>query len=409
MLSFSKEELLDELEELKLLTVTAGAEVEHTFIQNINNINPSTFIGSGKTEEIINYSIENDINLIIFNDDISPTQLKNLQKSSGEKIKILDRSGLIIDIFSQHAKTKESRTQVELARLEYMLPRLTRQWTHLERQMGGIGTRGGPGEKQIEVDRRLINNQILNLKDILKKIDKQRNTQNKRRKSEFKVALAGYTNAGKSTLMSVLTGSDLYIKDKLFATLDTTTKRYKINDHIGILISDTVGFIKKLPHNLIASFRSTLGVLKDADLILKVVDSSSHCIQLHINTIEDTIKELGAYDTKSFLVFNKIDLINDNLLFNKLKDNYPGSIFISAEKQLKIDTLINKIESIKLDKYITKTIKILYSYSHIIGDIYDTVEVINQVNEEDGILFTIKGDRVSVETLIETIKSQKTI
>ena len=406
-MSFSKKELMDELDELKLLTDTAGAVVIHTFIQSINKINPSTFIGSGKTKEIIKYSKENDINLIIFNDDISPTQLKNLQNLSGENVKILDRSGLIIDIFSQHAKTKESKTQVELARLEYMLPRLTRQWTHLERQMGGIGTRGGPGEAQIEVDRRLINNQILNLKGILKKIDKQRKTQNKRRKSEFKVALAGYTNAGKSTLMSVLTGSDLYIKDQLFATLDTTTKKIKINDHIGMLISDTVGFIKKLPHNLIASFRSTLGVIKDADLILKVIDSSSHCIQLHINTIENTINELGAYDTKSFLVFNKIDLIEDSELFNQLKVKYPNSIFISANKQLKLDTLINKIESIKLDKYITKTIKILYSNTSILGEIYDTVEVIKQENEDDGILLTVKGDRVAVETLIGKAKTQK--
>ena len=395
----------EEIEELKLLSQTAGAEIENIFFQNIDKINPATFIGKGKTEEIIQHCKDNKIPLIIFNDDISPTQLKNLQKLAEEEIKIIDRSGLIIHIFKQHAQTKEAKTQVELASLEYLLPRLTRQWTHLERQMGGIGTRGGPGEAQIEVDRRLINTQISRLKETLKKIENQRTTQNKRRKSEFKVALAGYTNAGKSTLMSVLTGEKVYIKDQLFATLDTTTRKCNLNNHLSVLISDSVGFIRKLPHNLIASFRSTLGVLKEADLILKIIDGSSNSIDLHINTIDKTIHSLDILHTKSILVFNKIDLIQNSDDYKRLMGKYPNSIFISAQQQLKIETLVDRIEKNIIENYVVSSLMIPYHFSSMVGVIYESVEVVNQENNEDGIILEVKGDRRVVESLKSKLES----
>lgn len=286
-----------------------------------------------------------------------------------------------------------------------MLPRLTRQWTHLERQMGGIGTRGGPGEAQIEVDRRLINTQISRLKEILKKIENQRSTQNKRRKSEFKVALAGYTNGGKSTLMGVLTGSKVYIKDQLFATLDTTTRKCNLKNHLTILISDSVGFIRKLPHNLIASFRSTLGVLKEADLILKIIDASSNSIDLHINTIDKTIHSLDILHTKSILVFNKIDLIQNREDYNRLMGKYPDSIFISAQQQLKIDSLVDWIETIIRENYMVSTLLIPYHSSRMVGVIYESVEVINQENNEDGIILEVKGDRRVIESLKSKLES----
>ena len=242
-------------------------------------------MGKGKSKIIVNQAHELNCNIILFNEELSPTHVKNLQKLAGKKIKIIDRTGIILYIFSRNAKTKESKKQVELAQLEYMLPRLTRQWTHLERQMGGIGTRGGPGETQIEIDRRLIRKQISKLKKHLEKISRVRYTQNEGRKNAYKIALVGYTNAGKSTLLKALTGENVYIKDQLFATLDTTTRRLDLSKELPVLISDTVGFIHNLPHNLVASFRSTLSEVNEADLILKVVDCSSSYFKTHLNTI----------------------------------------------------------------------------------------------------------------------------
>ena len=234
-----------------------------------------------------------NVKLIIFDDELSPAQIKNYHNLSN-KIKVLDRSGLILDIFRKHARTKEATTQVDLAYLEYLLPRLTRQWTHLERQMGGIGTRAGMGETQIEVDRRLVRGRITRLKKDLIRIEKERHTQSMRRDSEYRVALVGYTNAGKSTLFKALTGTDVYIQDQLFATLDTTIRKLSLDSSHTILLSDTVGFIRKLPHNLVASFKSTLKEVLEADLILMVLDISSPQISDHITTIFDVLKEMSA-------------------------------------------------------------------------------------------------------------------
>ena len=297
----------EEIQELLLLSDTAGANVIDIVIQNRNKIDPSTFLGSGKVKSIINNAKELNCSLIIFKDDLSPAQLKNIQQIAKEDIKIIDRSGLILDIFDKHAKTKEAKVQIKLARLKYFLPRLTKQWTHLERQMGGVGTRGGPGEAQIEIDRRLIRNQISHLTQELKKIQNQRSTQHKSRSNIYKVSLSGYTNSGKSTIMKSITNSKIYVQNQLFATLDTTTRKVENKKKYDFLLSDTVGFIRNLPHDLIASFRSTLMEIEESDLIIKVLDSSSDDIETHLATIEDVFKKLTISTNLELIVFNKID------------------------------------------------------------------------------------------------------
>ena len=282
-------ELVEEyLLELDFLARTAGAKTIKRFTQKLPHPDNATFLGKGKTEEIRQYVEENEIDLVIFDDELSPSQLRNLEKIYN--CKILDRNNLILDIFASRAKTAKARTQVELAQYQYLLPRLTRMWTHLERQKGGIGMRG-PGETQIETDRRIIKDKIALLKKKMVKIDKQGHTQRQRREHLIRVALVGYTNAGKSTIMNILTESDVLVQNQLFATLDTTTRKLDINTGIPVLLSDTVGFIRNLPHNLIASFRSTLGEIKDVDLLLKVYDASIDNIHEHFTTIEDVLKE----------------------------------------------------------------------------------------------------------------------
>ena len=289
----TEEIIAEHLEELTLLADTAGADVVGSITQKIQKINPVYYIGKGKAEQVVHQAKELDIDLIIFDNDLSPTQTKNYHKICGE-IKVLDRSTLILDIFIKHALTKESKTQVELAHLQYLLPRLTRLWTHLERQMGGIGTRAGAGETQIEVDRRLIRTRISKLKKELVKIEKEREVQRKRRQSVFKVALVGYTNAGKSTLLKVLSGADVYVADQLFATLDTTIRSVVIDSSHSFLLSDTIGFIRKLPHHLVASFHSTLSETTEADLLAIVLDASSLSVLEHYRIIRNVLVEIKA-------------------------------------------------------------------------------------------------------------------
>ena len=275
-----EEKVCEHLDELSLLAETAGGNVIRRFTQKISKVNSSYFIGKGKAEEIIRIAKDLKISSIIFDDELSPSHLKNYNNLSKE-IKIIDRSMLILEIFKQRAQTKEAKTQVELAQLQYMLPRLTRAWTHLERQMGGIGTRAGAGETQIEVDRRLIRTRISKLKKDLNKIDDEREVQSKRRGNHFKVTLVGYTNAGKSTLMKAISGANVFIQDQLFATLDTTTRLVELDSAHSIMLSDTVGFVRKLPHHLVASFKSTLKEVVSSDLILMVLDSSSKQVYDH--------------------------------------------------------------------------------------------------------------------------------
>ena len=293
------------LEELAFLSKTAGASPIKRFTQRLTYANNKTFVGKGKIEEIRLYVKDNHVDVIIFDDDLTPSQIKNIERVFEGKHKILDRSNLILDIFASRAQTAQARTQVELAQYQYLLPRLTRMWTHLERQKGGIGMRG-PGETQIETDRQIIRNKIAFLKKKLEKIDKQSSTRRKGREHLIRVALVGYTNAGKSTLMNKLAKSDVFAEDKLFATLDTTVRKVVIGN-LPFLLTDTVGFIRKLPHQLIESFKSTLDEVREADFIIHLVDISNPSFEEHINVVNKTISEIGVNDKPTLLVFNKID------------------------------------------------------------------------------------------------------
>lgn len=333
-------ELKEHLEELKLLTNTLGYNIIDTLEVNVNTIKAGTYIGSGKLEEIKGLAEAMNVHEIIFDVDLSPAQNKTLSKNFDKKVN--DRAGIILDIFARHARTREAKTQVELARMEYMLPRLTRLWTHLERQTGGIGVRGGMGETQIEIDRRLIRLKIQKLKKELVKIQKQHDNQRKRRQSEINIALVGYTNAGKSTLMHALTESDVYIKNELFATLDTTIRKWEVDKDHTVLLSDTVGFIRKMPPNLAASFRTTLSEVVDADLILKVADLSSEQCFKQMQSVDEVLIDLKAFEKPSITVFNKIDNMDKSLLV-KAQQEHPDAVFVSALQNLKIHHLRDKI------------------------------------------------------------------
>lgn len=382
----------DHLDELRLLAITAGAEVVGNITQKLSRINPSFFIGTGKAEQIINQAKELGVSLIIFDDELSPAQVKNFSNLAND-VKVIDRSALILDIFRQHAQTKEAQTQVELAQLEYMLPRLSKAWSHLERQMGGIGTRAGAGETQIEVDRRLIRTRISKLKRDLIKIEKERETQSKRRRNEYKVALVGYTNAGKSTLMNSISGANVFVEDKLFATLDTTIRSVELNTAHKILLSDTVGFVRKLPHHLVATFKSTLKEVVDADLILLVLDASSTQVVEHYNTILEVLKELGAEKHQMVVIMNKIDEKKAAKQLNFLKRKFPEGIYLSALNNLRINKLTQKIVDL-MDKNF-QTIDLLFSYKEAkeMSLAQKGVDVLERNYEDDCVRLKVKASR----------------
>ena len=337
------EESQEHLEELAFLAETAGIDARERYFQRLTHPDIRTFVGKGKLEEVKNYVFSNNITNIIFDDDLSPSQLRNLEKefnpeSRESKVRIYDRSLLILDIFLMRAQTAQARTQVQLAMNQYLLPRLTRMWTHLERQRGGTGTRGGAGEKEIETDRRVIKREITLLKEDLEKIDKQRQTQRKSRSNVVRVSLVGYTNVGKSTLMNLLSKANVKAENKLFATVDATVRKVVIGD-IPFLLSDTVGFIRKLPHHLIESFKSTLDEVREADILLHVVDVAHPFHDNQIEVVKKTLADIGAGDITTILVLNKIDLLDrgeGNL--DELKGYYRQQglehvIFISAESK----------------------------------------------------------------------------
>ena len=401
----SRVQIEEQLEELKFLADTAGADIIGKFTQNRSRPDPATFIGKGKAETIINQASELDCNLIIFNDDISPTQIKNLQKIAGETTKVIDRTGLILDIFTKHAKTKEAKTQVQLAQLEYFLPRLTRIWTHLERQMGGIGTRAGAGETQIEIDRRLIRNQIAKLKRELTAIEKQRKVQNNRRVNAFRIALVGYTNAGKSTLMNALTDADVLVQDQLFATLDTTTRKLEnIEVGIPVLLSDTVGFIRNLPHNLIASFRSTLGEIRDVDLLLKVFDASSDNIHEHIDTVEEVLKEMDIPNKTNIIVLNKIDAITDPQELSGLKTRFKEASFISSLKNIGLKELSDRIEKTITSEFQKDVFHLSFKQTKLLDTIYTLTRVLKKKSDYNGIRLEVEGNRESLDKIRQIIE-----
>ncbi|MDP4209465.1 MAG: GTPase HflX [Bacteroidota bacterium] len=352
----SERDVRDYLEELAFLADTAGAEPVKTFVQRLDSANPRTFIGAGKLDEVCTYVKENEIDMVIFDDELSATQLRNLDKVL--QCKILDRTNLILDIFAKRAKTSYAKAQVELAQYQYLLPRLTRMWSHLERQRGGIGLRG-PGETELETDRRIIRDKISGLKEDLKRIDRQMATQRKNRGNIVRIALVGYTNVGKSTLMNLLSKSEVFAENKLFATLDTTVRKVVIGN-LAFLLSDTVGFIRKLPHNLVESFKSTLDEVREADILVHVADISHPGFEEQINVVNQTLSELKAIDKPIILLFNKVDAYSfipkddddltprtkENLSLEELKNSWMAksgniTLFISAKEKTNIDELRN--------------------------------------------------------------------
>ena len=347
-------QIMEYLDELEFLAETAGAVGVKKFIQKVDRPDSRTYIRSGKLIEIKEYCEANEIEVVIFDDELSPTQLRNIERELN--IRILDRTNLILDIFAQRAKTAYAKMQVELAQYQYLLPRLTRMWTHLERQKGGIGMRG-PGETQIETDRRIIQDKIARLKEQLKKVDKQMASQRGNRGSMVRISLVGYTNVGKSTLMNLLAKSDVFAENKLFATLDTTVRKVVI-ENVPFLLSDTVGFIRKLPHQLVEAFKSTLDEVREADILMHVVDISHPNFEDHIRVVEETLKDIKAIDKPIFVVFNKIDAyryeeydefsLEPKQQINYTLDEFKNSwiakentpcIFISAREKIGIDKL----------------------------------------------------------------------
>lgn len=348
------------LDELEFLALTAGVQSIKRFTQKLERSNSRTYVGTGKLEEIKQFVEENELKLILFDDELTPSQLRNLEKEFN--CRILDRTNLILDIFAQRAKTAYAKTQVELAQYQYLLPRLTRMWTHLERQRGGIGMRG-PGESQIETDRRIILSKISYLKEQLKKIDRQMASQRGNRGSMVRVALVGYTNAGKSTMMTLLSKSEVFAENKLFATLDTTVRKVVI-DNVPFLLSDTVGFIRKLPTQLIESFKSTLDEVREADILLHVVDISHPYFEDQIKVVNETLKDIGVKDKPVYLVFNKIDAYKhieqsefdfeeekaENISIERLQKSWMSKenthcIFISAKEKINIEQLRSDLYS----------------------------------------------------------------
>lgn len=365
------EQLLKEyMDELAFLTLTAGATTLKRFTQKIDSIYPRTYIGSGKVAEIAEYVKEHDINVVIFDDELSPSQQRNIEEEV--KCKVIDRNSLILGIFAKHAKTSYARTQVELAQYQYLLPRLSGMWTHLSKQKGGIGMKG-PGETELETDRRMVRYKISILKEQLETIDKQKATQRTRRDQLVRVALVGYTNVGKSTIMNLLSKSEVLTENKLFATLDTTVRKVVI-ENLPFLLTDTVGFIRKLPHHLIESFKSTLDEVREADLLLHVVDISHPNFEEQLNTVNTTLAELKAVDKPTFIIFNKVDaytfiqkdeddlspVTKQNYSLEDLKKTWMAKanhpcIFISATKKGNLDTLRSQlydfIKEVHVKKY----------------------------------------------------------
>tara|TARA_R110001592_G_scaffold168852_1_gene405212 strand:+ start:1197 stop:2396 length:1200 start_codon:yes stop_codon:yes gene_type:complete len=363
--------LKEYLDELAFLAETAGVMAVKRFTQKLEYPNPKTFVGKGKMEEILAYVQENEIDVVIFDDELSPSQIRNIERVL--EVKILDRSNLILDIFATRAQTAHARTQVELAQYQYLLPRLTRLWTHLDRQKGGgVGMRG-PGETQIETDKRIITQKISLLKEKLKQIDKQKSTQRKQRLQMVRVSLVGYTNVGKSTLMNMLSKSEVFAENKLFATLDTTIRKVVI-ENLPFLLTDTVGFIRKLPHHLVESFKSTLDEVKDSDVLVHVVDISHSNFEDQIQVVNETLADLEALDKPTIMVFNKIDAFtyekkDEDDLTPETKENYSledlkkmwmsksnhPTVYISATNKLNIEelraVLYEEIKSVHLRMY----------------------------------------------------------
>ena len=400
---YSKDQVEEHLGELELLADTAGADVVFKITQDRHRPDPATFIGKGKTEEIAQLIELNDIQLVIFDDDLNPTQVRNLERMLERKI--LDRSGLILDIFASHAKTREAKTQVELAQLQYMLPRLSRAWTHLSKQYGGIGTKG-PGETQIETDRRIIRTRISKLKENLKKIEAHQETKSSGRKEFVTACLVGYTNAGKSTLLNRLTEAGVFAEDKLFATLDSTTRAFEIEKNKKILLSDTVGFIRKLPHHLVASFKTTLNVVKDADVILHVIDVSNDYFEDHMRVVESTLEELNSNKKIQIKIFNKVDALKDNSRMDYISQQFKDGILISAERGINIGNLRKMMLDIYEQNFVESTIELKPHESKLVSQLYDLAEILSADYDEDKIVVTYRTNASTHNKIQGMLKSR---
>jgi len=393
---FSKEVIQEHIDELEELANTAGAETIFKVIQSKRTIDPAFYIGKGKAEGLAQLIETNEINIVIFDDDLSPVQVRNLENIFNRKV--IDRSGLILDIFASRAKSKEAKTQVELAQLQYMLPRLTRAWTHLSKQYGGIGTKG-PGETQIETDRRLIRTRISVLKNKLEKIESHRQTQISGRKNFFKIAIAGYTNAGKSTLFNLLTDANVFAENKLFATLDSTTRTLDISNSRKILISDTVGFIRKLPAHLVASFKSTLNEVREANIILHVIDLSHNYFEDHIKVVDQTLQELGVFDKKVIKVFNKVDLVKDKSILDYVRNFYKESVIISAFRGINISSLIEIIKNILNESTYEEKIELPIKDYKTATQIHKFADVLKTDYDEEKIYITYRTNKQNSEKI----------
>lgn len=386
----SRWDVNDSLDELAELASTAGAVVTDRMTQSLPRVNPTTYIGTGKVAELKSLIGARGSDLVIFDDDLSPVQVRNLEKALD--CKLLDRSGLILDIFATRARTAAAQTQVELAQLDYLRTRLTRHWTHLSRQKGGIGTKG-PGETQIETDRRLIGNRIAVLKERLEKIDRQRTIQRRGRKGFTRVALVGYTNAGKSTLMNVLADAEVFAEDRLFATLDATTRHVRLGANGQVLLSDTVGFIRKLPHNLIESFKSTLDEVRESDVLVHVIDMTHPRYEDHIEVVRATLGELGVADKPLLPVFNKVDRLEEPELLGALRSRFSEAAFVSALRGIGLGDLKERLLAVIERDFVERTAFVPLAEWQMIARIHREAEV---VAEE--YLYARNGESAEEET-----------
>jgi GTP-binding protein HflX len=386
-----------DLPELARLADTAGADVVGQVAQRRPRPSPGTFLGKGKLEELQELVEQTEANLVIFDNDLSPAQGRNLEKVL--EVKVLDRTELILDIFANHASTKQARLQVELAQLQYLLPRLTRLWSHLERQAGGIGTRG-PGETQLETDRRLLNRRIAVLKRALKDIDTTRQTQVRSREGMYTAALIGYTNAGKSTLMNGITGAGVYVKDQLFATLDATTRRVDVDERRRFLLTDTVGFIRRLPHHLVESFKATFREVREADLMVHVVDASSEDPDHQIASVNNVLREIVPGEKATLLVFNKMDLVDRELIVNRFNRSFPDSVFVDGRSEEGAAELREAILTRLTGNELITTVRLPITNLHCLSPFHRTGSVLEQEFVADQCLATLRLTQEELSRLL---------
>ena len=394
----------DYLKELALLADSAGAEVVHTIVQERKSIDAAFYIGKGKAEELVWLAGEKKIDIVIFDDDLSPVQVRNLE--SLIPCKIIDRSGIILDIFASRARTSEAKTQVELAQLQYMLPRLTRQWTHLSKQFGGIGTKG-PGETQIETDRRTIRTKITRLKARLQEISTERDVQRKGRENLPRASLVGYTNAGKSTLLKRLSGDAVFIEDRLFATLDPTVRLVAFTPAHRVLLSDTVGFIRKLPHHLVASFKSTLDEVRDADLLLHVIDLSHPLFEEQIAIVNETLEEIGTQGKPTIHVFNKVDRVENRSLITSVLSRFGNAVCISAERGINMNGLVSAVAELLEGTIVEETIRFKQDDYELMSQVHDEGEVLEKRYDGTSVFVRFRMDRARAERIKDALARKR--